>query len=91
MTNQNRTASGVTTTSSVYSQQYTALPRTRSPGGRVRTPSGNFYAYDASQPEQRSRTTSLGKLNAPTASNHPINTLSPASSTDGQQGRGRQG
>jgi hypothetical protein len=82
-TNQTRTASGVTTTSSVYSTQYSALPRTRSPGGRVRTPSGNFYAYDASQPEQRSRTTSLGKLNAPTASNHTINTLSPASSTDG--------
>jgi hypothetical protein len=83
MTNQNRTASGVTTTSSVYSQQYTALPRTRSPGGRVRTPSGNFYAYDASQTE-RSRTTSLGKLQTPTASNHKNNnTLSPASSTDG--------
>ena len=86
MTNQTRTVSGVTTTSSVYSTQYSALPRTRSPGGRVRTPSGNFYAYDstshASQAE-RSRTTSLGKLQAPaTASNHN-NTLSPASSTDG--------
>jgi hypothetical protein len=83
MTNQTRTASGVTTTSSVYSTQYSALPRTRSPGGRVRTPSGNFYAYDSSQAE-RSRTTSLGKLQAPasSASNHN-NTLSPASSTDG--------
>jgi hypothetical protein len=84
MSNQTRTASGITTTSSVYSTQYSALPRTRSPGGRVRTPSGNFYAYDstshASQAE-RSRTTSLGKLQAPAG--HPNNTLSPASSTDG--------
>lgn len=85
MNNQTRTASGVTTSSSVYSTQYSALPRTRSPGGRVRTPSGNFYAYDstthASQAE-RSRTSSLGKLNAPTKG-HGNNTLSPASSTDG--------
>ena len=86
-TNQTRTASGVTTTSSVYSTQYSALPRTRSPGGRVRTPSGNFYAYDstnhASQAE-RSRTSSLGKLNPPAKSEAAaINTLSPASSTDG--------
>jgi hypothetical protein len=90
MSNQTRTASGVTTTSSVYSTQYSALPRTRSPGGRVRTPSGNFYAYDstthASQAE-RSRTSSLGKLQAPNrgdvTASHLTNTLSPASSTDG--------
>ena len=86
MTNQTRTVSGVTTTSSVYSTQYSALPRTRSPGGRVRTPSGNFYAYDstshASQAE-RSRTTSLGKLQTPATTSNHNNTLSPASSTDG--------
>jgi len=87
MTNQTRTTSGVTTTSSVYSTQYSALPRTRSPGGRVRTPSGNFYAYDstnhASQAE-RSRTSSLGKLHPSTKGKGEVtNTLSPASSTDG--------
>ena len=89
---QTRTVSGVTTTSSVYSTQYSALPRTRSPGGRVRTPSGKFYAYEptthASQAE-RSRAASLGKLQpggradaAVVAANHK-GTLSPASSTDG--------
>jgi hypothetical protein len=89
---QTRTVSGVTTTSSVYSTQYSALPRTRSPGGRVRTPSGKFYAYEptshASQAE-RSRAASLGKLQpggradaAAVAANHK-GTLSPASSTDG--------
>lgn len=85
-----RNVSGVTTTSSVYSNQYSALPRTRSPGGRVRTPSGKFYAYEpnthASQAE-RSRVSSLGKLRptGPADSNASNNnsTLSPASSTDG--------
>lgn len=84
-----RTVSGLTTASSNYSQ-YSALPRTRSPGGRVRTPSGNFYAYEpanhASQAE-RSRTASLGKLHPTTAGkddpHHHNGTLSPASSTDG--------
>lgn len=88
MPTQSRTFSGVTTTSSVYSNQYSALPRTRSPGGRVRTPSGKFYAYEptthASQAE-RSRAASLGKLHpqgdAPV--DHTKGTLSPASSTDG--------
>lgn len=89
---QTRTFSGVTTTSSVYSNQYSALPRTRSPGGRVRTPSGKFYAYEptthASQAE-RSRAASLGKLHpkgdAATANdeNNKRGPLSPASSTDG--------
>jgi hypothetical protein len=89
---QARTVSGVTNASSVYSQQYSALPRTTSPGGRVRTPSGKFYAYEptthASQAE-RSRAASLGKLQpggrrdaAAVASDHK-GTLSAASSTDG--------
>lgn len=88
MRSQTRNVSGVTTTSSVYSTQYSALPRTRSPGGRVRTPSGKFYAYEptthASQAE-RSRAASLGKLQ-PGANSDAAdykNTLSPASSTDG--------
>jgi hypothetical protein len=89
MRSQTRNISGVTTTSSVYSTQYSALPRTRSPGGRVRTPSGKFYAYEptthASQAE-RSRAASLGKLQPGAntdAADHHQNTLSPASSTDG--------
>lgn len=93
MPTQHRTVSGVTTASSVYSTQYSALPRTRSPGGRVRTPSGKFYAYEptthASQAE-RSRAASLGKLQAgarsdatAVAANHKGQALSPASSTDG--------
>ena len=88
MRSQTRNVSGVTTTSSVYSTQYSALPRTRSPGGRVRTPSGKFYAYEptthATQAE-RSRAASLGKLQpgGNTDAADQKSTLSPASSTDG--------
>lgn len=83
---QSRTVSGVTTTSSVYSSQYTALPRTRSPGGRVRTPSGNFYAYEPTthaEHAERSRAASLSKLQPGSGVNSAGNILSPATSTDG--------
>lgn len=83
---QSRTVSGLTAASSAYSSQYTPLPRTRSPGGRVRTPSGNFYAYEPtahSLQAEQSRAASLGKLHPGGLKQGPNGTLSPASSTDG--------